>query len=100
MPKQDEPKVTKKTVAIHPLLDKYVRMTWSMLIEDGYVATYSSALNMMLLIAALETTKPRGLSKKTMETIWGFVSDEETIEKLNRQDHLTQLREHYKSIGD
>ncbi len=100
MAKRDEPKVVKKVVAIHPLLDKYVRMTWSMLIGDGYDATYSSALNMMLLIAALETTKPKGLGKNTLETIWGFMSDPEAVEKLNLEDHLTQLRELYKRIGD
>ena len=41
-------RITKKTVAIRKDLDVYIRMTWAALIEAGYDASYSTALNLML----------------------------------------------------
>ena len=88
-------KVVKKTVAIHPIMDGYIRKTWAMLVDEGYDATYSSALNMMLLMAIMETIKESGLSDETRNTIWDFAKDQETIDELNLQEHLAKLRDYY-----
>ena len=93
---QDESKGTiKKTVVVHPIMDSYVRKTWSILIEQGHDATYSMALNYMLLIAIMEASREGDLSERTIETIQDFVSDQKTIDRLNLQEHLGQLREHF-----
>lgn len=83
--------VVKKTVAIHPTMDSYIRKTWAMLIEAGHNATYSTALNFMLLAALMEAIKEGGLSNETRDLIWDFAKDEETIEELNLEDHLAEL---------
>jgi len=95
MGQKGEKTIIKKTVVIHPIMDDYIRKTWAMLIEEGYDATYSSALNMMLLMAIMETTKEGGLSDETRDTIWKFAEDQATIGKLNLQEHLAKLREYY-----
>jgi hypothetical protein len=92
---QAKSKVVKKTLAIHPIMDKFIRMTWSILVEAGYDATYSSALNMMLLIAIIETKREGGFSNETLDTIWNFAQDQATIDELNLQEHLAKLREYY-----
>ena len=88
-----EVEMVKKTVAIHPLMDKFVRQTWSILIEDGYDATYSTALNFMLLAAVDEASSGKGWSKTTRQNVWSFVEDEATVRALNLEDHLTQLKQ-------
>jgi len=85
--------VVKKSVAIHPIIDKFVRETWSMLIREGYDATYSTAINFMLLGAIFEATKEGGWSERTREIVWDFIKDRETIEELNLEDLLANLRE-------
>lgn len=82
----------KKSVVIHPLMDGYVRKTWALLIDAGYDATYSTALNFMLLAAIGESIKEDGLAEQTRDDIWGFMNDQETIGKLNLQEHLDALR--------
>ena len=88
-------KVIKKTVVIHPIMDSYIRKTWSLLVEAGYDATYSSAVNMMLLMAIMEIMKKQGLTAETRKTIWDFAGDIETINTLNLQDHIAQLEKQY-----
>lgn len=95
MQDKSKSKVVKKTVAIHPIMDGYIRKTWAMLVEAGYDATYSSALNFMLLATIMETTKEGGLSDETRDTIWKFAGDQATITELNLQEHLANLREYY-----
>lgn len=95
MQDKSKSKVVKKTVAIHPIMDGYIRMTWAMLVEAGYDATYSSALNFMLLATIMETTKEGGLSDETRDKIWQFAEDQATISELNLQEHLANLREYY-----
>jgi len=91
-------KVVKKTVAIHPIMDGYVRKLWSILIDKGYDATYSTSLNVMLLMAIMEVAEKAPLSEKTNETISGFLEDQETITRINLEDHLTRLNEYYQPI--
>ena len=86
-------KSIKKTVVLHPMMDQYVRKTWAILIEDGYDATYSMALNFMLLTAIQEGIKDGGLAKETADVLRSFVNDQATISQLNLQDHLGQLRD-------
>lgn len=88
-------KIIKRTVVIHPIMDSYIRETWSLLVGAGYDATYSSALNMMLLMAIMEAIEKNGLSAKTRKTIWDFAADQATISTLNLQDHIAQLAEQY-----
>jgi hypothetical protein len=85
--------VVKKTVAIHPVIDKFIRKTWAILIENGYDATYSTALNFMLLIAIMEAIKGGSLSEETINIVWDFLKDEKTIEELNLTDQLSNIAE-------
>ncbi len=85
--------VVKKTVALHPIIDGFVRKTWALLIEKGYDATYSTALNFMLLGAILEAVKEGGWSEETRELVWNFMEDRETIEELDLEDQLTNIEE-------
>lgn len=95
MDEKTKAKVIKKTVVIHPIMDSYIRKTWSLLVEAGYDATYSSALNWMLLVAIMETAKKDGLSIKTLKAIRGFIADQTTINALNLQDHIAELAKQY-----
>jgi len=81
--------VIKKTVVIHPIMDSYIRKTWAIMIEKGRDASYSSALNLMLLIAIFEAM--RGIDENTRKLIWDFLEDKETINDLNREDFLDKL---------
>jgi hypothetical protein len=93
---QDESKRTvRKTVVIDPLMDSYIRKTWSILIEQGHDATYSMALNYILLIAIMAASREGSLSEGTIETLQDFVSDRNTIDRLNLQEYLGQVREHF-----
>jgi len=55
----------KRTVVLHPIMDKYVRRTWASLIEHGFDATYSMALNCIVLGAIMEAIGERGWSEET-----------------------------------
>jgi len=83
----------KKTVVIHPIINSYIRKTWAILIENGKDASYSTALNLMLLATIFEAAKPKGLTEKTRELIWNFVDDQKTIDELNLKDLLITLEE-------
>ncbi len=84
--------VIKKSVAIHPIMDKYIRKTWALLVENGHDATYSMALNFMLLGAIFEATQEEsGWRENTRKLVWNFVEDDETINELNLEDQLTKL---------
>jgi hypothetical protein len=84
--------VVKKTVAIHPVIDKYIRMTWALLIEAGYDATYSTALNLMLLAAILEISRG-GLSRETAEVLQSFLRDVKTVEELKLVEQVSDITE-------
>lgn len=83
--------VVKRSVAIHPLIDAFVRKTWALLIEQGYDATYSTALNFMLLGAIFETTKKGGWSEETRRLLYNFLEDRESIEEINKEDLISNL---------
>jgi len=79
-------------------MNSYVRKTWSILIEKGYDAGYSTALNFMLLGFTMEAIKSGGLDHTVRDVIWSFISDEKTINELNLEDLLTQLGEKIKRV--
>ncbi len=85
--------VIKKSVVLHPLIERFVRETQAVLIraEPPVDATYSAALNFMLLGAIQEALKPGGLSHTTRDLIWDFVHDREAIEELNLHDRLGSI---------
>jgi len=83
--------VVKKTVAIHPILDGYIRKTWSILIEKGHDATYSTALNYMLLTEVLYLA---GFSENEIsESIQSFLDDEKSLRDLNLEDYANKADE-------
>lgn len=77
--------VIKKTVALHPLWDHYIRQTWAILIRDGHNATYSTALNYMLLTGFFLVVN-RGIDQKTIDMMHAFLEDRKTLEQLNFED--------------
>lgn len=94
MPELDKP--IKKTVAIHPFMDAYIRETWAILVKDQQVrdATYSAALNFMLLAAVMEANKKRGWTKETRDSVWSLARDQSMSEQLKVHEALTQFREY------
>lgn len=88
--------VIKKTVVIHPIMDSYIRKTWAILIESGKDASYSSALNFMLLATIFVAQQPEGLTDKTKELLWKFIDDKETMDELNLQESLATYEENIK----
>lgn len=88
--------VIKKTVVIHPIMDSYIRKTWAILIENGKDASYSSALNYMLLATIFVVQQPEGLTDKTRELLWNFIDDQKTMDELNLQESLATLEEKIK----
>jgi hypothetical protein len=88
-----ESKVVKKTVALNPIMDLYVRKLWSWMIELGYDATYSTALNFMLLIAVVQASGSEGLSQETKDVVWAYARNRELVKALDLEGHVTRLRE-------
>ena len=84
--------VIKKTVAIHPILDEKIRKVWAILINFGWDATYSTALNWMILCQFHEVAK-RGITKDTQEQLRMFLEDETTLQELKSHDYEQQLKE-------
>jgi hypothetical protein len=74
--------IIKKSVVLHPLIERFVRETQALLIraEPPVDATYSAALNFLLLSGIHEALKPGGLTQ-------------ETIEELNLHDRLSAVQE-------
>jgi hypothetical protein len=85
--------VIKKTVAIHPIVDTFIRKTWAMLIENGFDATYSTALNFILLGVIIEVTKKEGWSREAREVVWKSLKDEKIIKEFNITEQLSIIVE-------
>lgn len=84
--------VIKKTLAIHPVMDKYVRILWSQLVRNGFDATYSLALNYMLLAHIWEVVERKGgFTKGTLDILDKFLEDNDTINELNAEDYKELL---------
>jgi hypothetical protein len=83
----------KKTVVIHPVLDSYIRRTWTTLIEQGKDANYSSALNFMLFVAVSEMLKEEGITKSIRKTIWDFSENTDSINNLQTTTMLNTFEQ-------
>jgi hypothetical protein len=85
--------MVKKSIVLHPVMDEYVRRTWAMLIDQGYEANYSTALNFMLLAATMEGSKEDRFSEETIQALQTFLEDREVLNRLNLRESLANLRE-------
>jgi hypothetical protein len=90
--------VVKKTVAVHPIMDRYVRKLQSILVEKGYHATYSTALNYMILFQVFD----RIYGKKRREKLLAaFLEDTKTVNEIAKEDIITEyLEKARKGIGE
>lgn len=77
--------VVRKTVVLHPIWNQYVRITQALILESGMDASYSLALNYMLLTGFFSVVH-QGIDEETMEIMSAFLEDEKTIEDLNFED--------------
>ena len=84
--------VVKKTIAIHPVMDKYIRDVWAFLIQAGYDASYSTALNYMLL-EHMRSVAEHGIEKDVADELNSFLDDEKTIEELNFEEYVNKANE-------
>jgi len=84
--------VIKKTVALHPIMDNYVRTLQAILIQKGWNATYSTALNYMVLYNVMDVSS-RKMHPKVVKTLRDFLYDRRTIREIQSQDKLTEYLE-------
>ena len=84
--------VVKKTVALHPIMDSYVRKLQAILVEKGYNATYSTALNYMLLYNVFDV-QHRKMHPKVVELLQSFLNDRKAIKGIQREDKLNEYLE-------
>lgn len=84
--------VVKKTVALHPIMDSYVRKLQAILVEKGYNATYSTALNYMVLYNVFDV-QHRKMNPKVVERLRSFLNDRKTIKQIQREDKLNEYLE-------
>jgi hypothetical protein len=81
----------RRTVVLHSAVDACVRKAWQVLIDAGFEATYSMAVNFMLVGHATDASRPQGLSDEARASMWDFAADGETVRHVNIQDHLVML---------
>ena len=86
--------VIKKTVVLDDRIERFVRQTQAILVqaEPPVEASYSAAVNFMLLAAIQEASRPNGLSPDTREILWDCVYDAETIDELNLHERMDAVR--------
>jgi len=98
-------KIVRKTVAIHPIMDYYVRLVQSILTQQlaaegiDVDVSYSVALNYMLLWVILAVAH-NGLmnNPEVLETLWDFLYDKKTIERLNLAEMEARFTERIRKI--
>jgi phosphoribosyl-dephospho-CoA transferase len=83
--------VVKKTVALHPIMDGYVRKLQAILIDKGWNATYSTALNYFILYHVFDTVYGK---KRREELLRAFLEDTRTLGEIAKQDIITEYSEH------
>ncbi len=84
--------VVKKTVALHPIMDNYVRLLQSILIQKGHNATYSTALNSMILYQVMDVSN-RKMHADVVKIINAFLNDDETIGEISAEDARQEYME-------
>jgi hypothetical protein len=77
--------VVKKTIALHPIMDRYVRLTEKTLREKGYDPTYSTAVNFMLLYIIFDL-QYRKVQPKVAKMLSDFLNDRESVNQISRKD--------------
>jgi hypothetical protein len=82
--------VVKKTVALHPIMDGYVRKLHAILVDKGLNATYSTALNYMVLYQVFDTLYGK---KRRDELLQGFLEDTQTLSEIAKQDIISEYVE-------
>lgn len=87
----------KRSVAIHPLMDRVIREICGQLLFFGYRGvTYSAALNLLLLAGFMETQEKEqtdwGWSRETREAIREFLQDRASVSKVVNEDTMPDLR--------
>jgi len=72
--------IIRKTVSLDPATDKLIRAVLSYLVNiSGTTANYSTALNLLVIAAVLETRDGDGWSQNTREGINQFLNDRTSI---------------------
>jgi len=84
--------VVKKTVAIHPIMDHYVRKLQAILVDKGWNATYSTVLNYMILYHVLDVSN-RKQNPKVVKILQDFLNDRESIEQIQTEDRMAEYLE-------
>jgi len=84
--------IVRKTVSLHPIWDQYVRNTQAVILETGIDASYSLALNYMLLIA-FNLVINQGVDEVTWEMMSSFLEDQKTLKNLNFSDLTIKYEE-------
>jgi len=84
--------VVKKTIALHPIMDNYIRTLLAILIQKGWNATYSTALNYMILGHAMDVST-RKMHPEVVKILQDFLHDRKTIREIQRHDRLTKYSE-------
>jgi hypothetical protein len=84
--------VLKKTVAINEIIDPYIRKLWSELIEEGYDASYSTALNLMVLGHIINVTEKK-LSGIAKDELLSFLNNETYLLNLNVEDYAREIND-------
>ena len=82
----------RKTVALHPIWDQYVRVTQATLLKQGMDTSYSLALNYMLLIQVFSAIN-QGIDDETRELMSSFLEDQDVINNLNLEDITIKYEE-------
>jgi hypothetical protein len=87
--------IIKKSIVLHPAIERCVREAQAALIrsEPAVDASYSAAVNFLLLAAVLEVAKDGGFSPEVVEDLRGFLRDRKVLEELNLHDRLSLIRE-------
>lgn len=79
--------IIRKTVALHPTIDAAVRKCWAILIQNGYDATYSTAVNALILGGWIAPQYLKGDEwRKYFDNFNSFLNDEKTIEEINLKE--------------
>jgi hypothetical protein len=82
--------VVKKTVAVHPIMDGYVRKLQAILVEKGWNATYSTALNYMVLYNVFNTIYGK---KRREQLLRAFLKDTKTLGEIAKEDIIADYME-------
>jgi hypothetical protein len=82
--------VVKKTVALHPIMDGYVRKLQAILIDKGWSATYSTALNYFVLYHVFDTVYGK---KRREQLLRAFLEDTKTLGEIAKEDMVAEYIE-------